>query len=86
MSGAEDHAFTVAVDIVRLDQESDRVVITGYLGSRLEVGLNGDRLEFKGDEASISILIDRHELGSILSDASPEAGRLVAGTGAQLTG
>jgi hypothetical protein len=68
MSGADDHAFTVAVEIVKLDQESDRVVISGYLGGKLEVELNGNRLEFKGDEASISILVNRHELGSILND------------------
>ena len=86
MIGIHDHAFTVTVDIVKLDQESDRVVISGYLGGKLEVRLNGDRLEFEGDEASISILINRHELASILDYAPSEANRLVVGAGTQLHG
>ena len=70
MSGVDDHAFTVTVDVVKLDYGSDRVVINGYLGETMVATFNGGRLEFRGNEATISILINKNELGSILDNAS----------------
>ena len=63
-----DHEFTVEVDIVQMDKESERVVINGYLGDKIKARYHEDRLVLEGSEASISVLIDKEELASIIEN------------------
>ena len=67
MSELNEHHFTVTVDIVQFDPESDRVVINGYLGDGLKVSLVDNRLELVGSEASLSVKIDDDTLSRIKS-------------------
>jgi hypothetical protein len=57
-----DHAFTVEVDILKFDQESDRVVLNGFLGEIKEIKYYNKILTIIGDEASISLKINKEEL------------------------
>ena len=66
MSEISEHSFTLVVDIVKLNPDSDRVIVNGCLGEALEAKFLGDRLILVGDEASISISINEDELEEIL--------------------
>ena len=62
MTMIEDHLFTVEVDIVKMDQDSDRVVINGYLGDSIETKYHDNHLLLKGSEASIRLHLSPEEL------------------------
>jgi len=66
MTILEDHLFRVEVDIIQFDQDSDRVVINGYLGDKIETEYIGQQLLVLGSEASISLHITPEELKAIL--------------------
>ena len=66
MNEISEHAFTLVVDIVKLDPDSDRVIVNGCLGEALEAKFLGDRFILVGDEALISISINEDELEEIL--------------------
>ena len=66
MKKEEEHPFTLTVDIVKMDSESDRVVINGFLGKDLDIQLNEDGLELVGDEASISVAMNPETLKQLL--------------------
>ena len=63
----EDHLFTLEVDIIQFDQESDRVVINGYLGDKIETKYAGKDLMFQGSEASISLKLSPKELQELIN-------------------
>jgi len=63
-----DHAFTVEVDILKFDQESDRVVLNGFLGEIEEIRYVDNHLTIIGNEATISLQIKKEELGTILNN------------------
>ena len=66
MKKEEEHPFTLTVDIVKMDSESDRVVINGFLGKDLDIQLSEDGLELVGDEASISVAMNPETLKQVL--------------------
>ena len=66
MKKEEEHPFTLTVDIVKMDSESDRVVINGFLGKDLDIQLSEDGLELVGDEASISVAMNPETLKQLL--------------------
>lgn len=71
----ENHLFTLEVDIIQFDQKSDRVVINGYLGDKLETQYTGEHLMLQGSEASISLKLspeELHELIKKVRKAAPE--------------
>ena len=71
----EDHLFTLEVDIIQFDQDSDRVVINGYLGEEIETQYTGEHLMLQGSEASISLKLSPeklHELIKKITYAAPE--------------
>lgn len=75
MTILEDHLFRVEVDILQFDQDSDRVVINGYLGDKIEIQYTGEHLMLQGSEASISLklsLEELHELIKNITKAAPE--------------
>ena len=66
MKNEEEHSFTVTVDIVKMDPDSDRVVINGFLGEELDIQLNEDGLELVGNEASISVAISPEKIKRLM--------------------
>ena len=66
MKNEEEHSFTVTVDIVKMDPDSDRVVITGFLGEELDIQLNEDGLELVGNEASISVAMSPEKIKRLM--------------------
>jgi hypothetical protein len=62
----EDHQFTLEVDIIRFDQDSDRVVINGYLGDKIKTDYTGDKLLLHGSEACISLNISQDEFNELI--------------------
>jgi len=62
----EEHSFTLTVDIVKMDPDSDRVVINGFLGEELDIQLSEDGLELVGNEASISIAISPEKIKRLM--------------------
>ena len=66
MKNEEEHSFTVTVDIVKMDPDSDRVVINGFLGEELDIRLNEDGLELVGNEASISVAISPEKIKRLM--------------------
>jgi hypothetical protein len=62
-----DHTFTVEVDILKFDEESDRVVLNGFLGEIKEVRYFNNHLTIRGNEATISLRITKEELGALLN-------------------
>jgi hypothetical protein len=63
-----DHAFMVEVDILKFDQESNRVVLNGFLGEIEEKRYIDSNLTIIGNEAIISLRINKEELGAILNN------------------
>ena len=66
MKHEEEHSFTVTVDIVKMDQDSDRVVINGFLGEELEIQINEDGLELVGNEASITVAMNPEKIKRLM--------------------
>jgi len=62
----EEHSFTLTVDIVKMDPDSGRVVINGFLGEELDIQLSEDGLELVGNEASISIAISPEKIKRLM--------------------
>jgi len=71
----EDRLFTLEVDIIQFDQDSDRVVINGSLGDKIETKYTGKDLMFQGSEASISLKLSPEELQELIktvTELAPE--------------
>jgi hypothetical protein len=66
MCEIDDHAFTLEVDIVKFDPESERILMKGFLGAINEISHRENLLIIEGDEASISLRINIEELAAIL--------------------
>ena len=66
MKNEEEHSFTVTVDIVKMDPDSDRVIITGFLGEELDIQLNEDGLELVGNEASITVAMSPEKIKRLM--------------------
>ena len=64
-SQSKDHPFEVDLDVVKFDEQSDRVKLVGYLGKRLTVRYEKGILLLSGDEGSIKIHLDEEDLSGI---------------------
>jgi hypothetical protein len=62
-----DHAFSVELDIAKLNEAGDRLLIEGYLGEIVEIGFVEDSLEIKGFEGNLKIKINEEELRTLLN-------------------
>ena len=72
----EDHLFTLEVDIIQFDQDSDRVVINGYLGDKIEPLYTGEHLMLQGSEASISLKLSPEEIQELINKVTELAHEL----------
>jgi hypothetical protein len=62
-----DHAFSIELDIAKLNEAGDRLLIEGYLGELIEIGFVEDLLEIKGFEGNLKIKMNEEELRTLLS-------------------
>jgi len=62
-----DHAFFIELDIAKLNEAGDRLLIEGYLGELIEIGFVEDLLEIKGFEGNLRIKLNEEELGALLN-------------------
>ena len=61
-----DHAFSIEADIVKLNDVGDRLLVEGYLGEIIEIGIFKDSLEIRGIEGNLIINVNKEELGNLL--------------------
>lgn len=62
----EEHPFTLTVDIVKMDPDSDRVVINGFLGEELDIQIGEDGLKLVGNEALISVAMNPEKIKRLM--------------------
>ena len=62
-----DHAFSIELDIAKLNEAGDRLLIEGYLGELIEIVFVEDLLEIKGFEGNLRIKLNEEELRALLS-------------------
>ena len=62
-----DHAFSIELDIAKLNEAGDRLLIEGYLGELIEIVFVEDLLEIKGFEGNLRIKLNEEELGALLN-------------------
>jgi hypothetical protein len=65
-AGENDHAFTIELDVVKLDEAGDRVLIEGCIGELIEVNFVEDMLERKGVEGTLKINLNEKEIQKLL--------------------
>jgi hypothetical protein len=61
-----DHAFSVELDVAKLTEIGDRLLIEGYIGELIEVNFVEDVLEIKGVEANLKINLKEKEMHKLL--------------------
>ena len=66
MKMIEGHPFTLEIDIIQYDKDSDRVIVRGYLGDHLEAEYSDELLVFQGNEAKLSLQISKTEVYSLI--------------------
>jgi hypothetical protein len=62
-----DHAFSIELDIAKLNEIGDRLLIEGYLGELAEICFVEDSLEIKGFEGNLKIKLNEEELRTLLN-------------------
>jgi hypothetical protein len=62
-----DHAFSVELDVAKLNEIGERVLIEGYIGELIEVTFVEDVLEIKGVEANLKINLKEKEIHKLLN-------------------
>jgi hypothetical protein len=62
-----DHAFSIELDVAKLNEAGDRLLIEGYLGELVEIVFVEDLLEINGFEGNLRIKLSEEELGALLS-------------------
>ena len=65
-----DHAFSIELDIAKLNEAGDRLLIEGCLGELVEIVFVEDLLEIKGFEGNLRIKLNKKELRALLSAES----------------
>lgn len=64
VSTDNDHAFSVELDVAKLNEVGDRLLIEGYLGELIEIVFAEDMLEIKGFEGNLRIKLNEKELSA----------------------
>lgn len=59
---AEDHGFELELDIVKFNEESNRVIINGFLGEDLDVSYREGVLIMTGNEGTFKVYIREEEM------------------------
>jgi hypothetical protein len=61
-----DHAFSIELDVVKLNEVGDRLLIEGYIGELVEVGFAEGLLEIRGLEGKLRIKLGEEDLRNCL--------------------
>jgi hypothetical protein len=61
-----DHAFSIELDVAKLTEIGDRLLIEGYIGELIEVNFVEDLLEIKGVEGNLKINLKEKEMQKLL--------------------
>jgi hypothetical protein len=64
---ANDHAFSIEADIVKLTDVRDRLLIEGYIGKITDICFVKDLLEIKGLEGHLKINLKENEIQTLLN-------------------
>jgi hypothetical protein len=64
---ANDHAFSIEADIVKLTDVRDRLLIEGYIGKITDICFVKDLLEIKGLEGHLKINFKENEIQTLLN-------------------
>jgi hypothetical protein len=67
-----DHAFYIELDVVKLNEVGDRLLIEGYIGELVEAGFAEGLLEIRGLEGKLRIKLDEEELRNFLDKEKSE--------------
>jgi len=62
-----DHAFSVELDVAKLNEVGNRLLIEGYLGELTEIVFAEDMLEIKGCEGTLRIKMNEKEFRALLN-------------------
>jgi hypothetical protein len=62
-----DHAFSIELDVAKLTEIRDRLLIEGYIGELIEVNFVEDLLEIKGVEGNLKINLKEKEMQKLLN-------------------
>ena len=62
-----EHAFSIELDVVKLDDVEGRVLIEGYLGELIEVNFGEVLLEIRGIEGNLKINLNEKEVQKLLN-------------------
>ena len=61
------HAFSIMLDVVKLNEIGDRVLIEGFIGELLAVSFAEDLLEIKGMEGNLKINLKEKEIQKLFN-------------------
>jgi hypothetical protein len=62
-----DHAFSIELDVIKLNDVGDRVLIEGFLGELIDVSFAEDLLEIKGLEGNLKINLKKKEIQELFN-------------------
>ena len=62
-----EHAFSIELDVVKLDDVEGRVLIEGYLGELIEVNFGEVLLEIRGVEGNLKINLNEKEVQKLFN-------------------
>jgi len=57
-----DHGFELELDIVKFREDSDRVILNGFLGNELDVEYEESILKIIGNEGSFKIYLEEEKI------------------------
>ena len=66
-ANGNDHAFSIELDIVKLNEAEERLLIEGYIGELIGIGFVEGVLEIKGREGNLRINLNEKELNAFLN-------------------
>jgi hypothetical protein len=66
-STENNHAFSVKLDIAKLNETGDRLLIEGCLGELVTIRFVEDMLEIDGFEGNLKIQLNEKELRTLLN-------------------
>lgn len=61
----EDHGFELELDIIRFNEESNRVIINGFLGDELDVSYKDGVLTMTGSEGTFKVYVREEEMNGL---------------------
>ena len=61
----KDHPFELELDIIKFDEEDNRVKITGFLGNNMEIQYEKGVLWLRGNEGNLKLYLKEEDLSEL---------------------